>query len=192
MASLLRLAQKIDSANRALARAVAWLLVGMVLVGAYNALARYFERSVDMRLSSNALLELQWYLFSLVFLLGAPYALRRSDHVRVDVLYAGLPNQGRYWIDLIGGLLLLVPFCVFAVGISFHFVADSWSENEMSNDPGGLPRWPLKTVVPAAFFLLLLQGVSEIIKRIAVLRGVSPEQAGLEEPAETAGQEEVA
>jgi len=164
----------------------------MVLVGAYNALARYFERSVDMRLSSNALLELQWYLFSLVFLLGAPYALRRADHVRVDVLYAGLPKQGRYWIDLVGGIVLLVPFCVFGVWISYHFVADSWAENEMSHDPGGLARWPLKTVVPLAFALLCLQGFSEIIKRIALLRGVSPEQAGLDEPPDTTGQEEVA
>ena len=130
--------------------------------------------------------------FSLVFLLGAPYALRRADHVRVDVLYAGLPKQGRYWIDLVGGIVLLVPFCVFGVWISYHFVADSWAENEMSNDPGGLARWPLKTVVPLAFALLCLQGLSEIIKRIALLRGVSPEQAGLDEPPETSGQEEVA
>ena len=192
MATLLRLALGIDRTNRAMARAVAWLLVLMVLVGAYNALARYIEHDVDLRLSSNALLELQWYLFSLVFLLGAPYALRRSDHVRVDVLYSGLPARGRHWIDLLGGVLLLIPFCVFAVWISFDFVADSWSEREMSNDPGGLPRWPLKAIVPLAFLLLLLQGLSEIIKRFAVLRGTPPRQAGLEEAPTPDEQEEVA
>lgn len=189
MRGLLRLAERIDRVNRVVARAVAWLLLLMVLVGAYNAVARYLERDAGLRLSSNALLELQWYLFSLVFLLGAPWALRRGDHVRVDVLYGGLPARGRHWIDLLGGLLFLIPFCAFAVWISYDFVADSWVEREMSNDPGGLPRWPLKPVVPLAFALILLQGVSEVVKRLAVLRGAPPHDAGLEEAPAAADEE---
>ena len=181
MRALLAFSFAVDRHNRRVARAVAWLLLVMVLVGAFNAVARWGERDLGLALSSNALLELQWYLFSLVFLLGAPYALRRSDHVRVDVLYGGLPARGRHWIDLLGGLLLLLPFCLFAVVVSLEFVADSWAEREMSSDPGGLPRWPLKAVVPVAFLLILLQGVSEVLKRLALLRGATPEEVGLDE-----------
>lgn len=173
----------IDRLNRRVARAVAWLLLVMVLVGAYNAIARYCERDLGLHLSSNALLETQWYLFSLAFLLGAPYALRAGDHVRVDVLYGGLPARGRHWIDLCGALLFVIPFCAFSIWFSLRFVADSWTENEMSNDPGGLPRWPLKPVVPLAFLLILLQGVSEAVKRIALLRGATAAEVGLDEPA---------
>lgn len=178
----LRVASAIDEVNRRLGRGVAWLTLWMVLVGAYNAIARSFERELGLRLSSNALLELQWYLFSLVFLLGAPWALRAGAHVRVDVIYGGHSVRGRAWIDLVGGLVLLAPFCVFAIQVSWPFVVDSWREGEMSNDPGGLPRWPLKPFVPLAFALLLAQGISEVIKRIAILRGMSSEEVGLEEP----------
>lgn len=182
MRTLLGLSRGIDRLNRALGRGVAWLLVVMVAIGAFNAIARYSQRYTELQLSSNAWLELQWYLFSLVFLLGAPWALRRGDHVRVDVLYGGLPERGRWWIDLVGGVVFLIPFCVFAIWISIDFVVDSWVEGEMSNDPGGLPRWPLKPVVPIAFGLILLQGISEICKRVALLRGATPEEVGLHEP----------
>ena len=188
MRKLLALAHWTDRLNRRIARAVAWLLLAMVLIGAFNAVARYCERDLGLSLSSNALLELQWYLFSLVFLLGAPHALRCGDHVRVDVLYGGLPERGRWWIDLLGGLLFLVPFCGFSIWISFDFVADSWAEREMSNDPGGLPRWPLKAVVPLAFALLLLQGCAEIVKRAALLAGVAPGAVRLAETADADGQ----
>jgi len=181
MALLLRIAQRIDGLSRRLGRAVAWLTLVMVLVGAYNALARYLERDLGLQLSSNAYVELQWYLFSLVFLLGAPYTLRCDRHVRVDVIYGGHPPLAKAWIDLVGGLLLLLPFCAFAIWASTDFVLDSWSQREVSPDPGGLPRYPLKTVVPIAFFLLGLQGISEIIKRLAIIRGMSPEAVGLKE-----------
>lgn len=177
MRRLLQLCTLVDRLNRAVARGVAWLLLLMVLVGAGNAVSRY-----AFALPSNALLELQWYLFSLAFLLGAPYALRRSDHVRVDVLSSGLPERGRWWLDLVGGLVLLIPFCAFTILISRDFVLDSWAERETSNDPGGLPRWPLKPFVPLAFLLLLLQGLAEVVRRIALLRGVPPAAAGLDAP----------
>jgi TRAP-type mannitol/chloroaromatic compound transport system permease small subunit len=189
MHRLLAFAHWTDRLNRRLARGVAWLLLVMVLVGAYNAVARWCERDLGLALSSNALLELQWYLFSLVFLLGAPYALRRGDHVRVDVLYGGLPQRGRWCIDLCGGLLFLIPFCAFSIWISIDFVADSIADNERSNDPGGLLRWPLKLVVPFAFLLLLLQGVAEVVKRLALLRGASPADVHLDEPPDTPADE---
>ncbi len=192
MRTLLGVSRGIDRLNRGLGRAVAWLLLVMVAIGAYNAIARWSEKYTGVPLSSNAWLELQWYLFSLVFLLGAPWALRRGDHVRVDVIYGGLPERGRWWIDLFGTLIFLIPFCIFAVWISIDFVADSWAEGEMSNDPGGLPRWPLKPVVPIAFLLILLQGVSELCKRVALLRGATPTEAGLVEPDDSREPEEVA
>ncbi len=179
MQALLRLAGWIDRFHRTVAAGTAWLLVLMIAVGAYNAVARYVERGVGLRLSSNALLELQWYLFSLAFLLGAPYALRCGDHVRVDVISGGLPPRGRWWLDLLGTMLLLVPFCAAAIWLSIPFVAESFAMREGSSDPGGLPRWPLKPVVPLAFALVLLQGLAEAVRRWAWLRGSAPpDEAG--------------
>ncbi len=173
MHRLLSVAARIDACNRAVGRAVGWLLLVMVLVGAYNAVARYLERDAGLQLSSNALSELQWYLFGLSFLLGAPYALQKGAHVRVDVLYSGLSQKTQHVIDLLGALLFLIPACACAVWLSADFVVDSWHEQEWSNDPGGLPRYPVKPAVPLAFALLLLQGVSESIKRWAAIRGAA-------------------
>lgn len=180
MARLLAFSAAVDRFSRRLSHAVSWLLLAMVLIGAFNAAARYAERDLGTRIASNALLELQWYLFSIAFLLGAPYALRSGAHVRVDVLYSGLPARGRHWIDLIGTAVLLVPFCVFSIWVSLDFVAGSIREGEVSSDPGGLPRWPLKAVVPLAFALILLQGLAEAVRRIAVLRGALPHHDDLE------------
>ena len=188
----LRLSRLIDALNRLLARIMGWALLGMVLVGAYNAIARSLEKELGLELSSNAYIEAQWYLFSLVFLLGAPYALRANAHVRVDVLYGEHSRRGKAWTDLVGSVLFLIPFCLFAVWISWDFVANSIAVFEQSPDPGGLPRWPLKLVVPCAFALLCLQGVSEAVKRVAFLRGMSAEEVGLEEPALVQRDEEVA
>ena len=173
MQRLLAIAARIDVWNARISRAVGWLLLVMVLVGAYNAVARYLERDAGLQLSSNALLELQWYLFGLAFLFGAPHALKLGAHVRVDVLYGGLSERLRHHIDLWGSVLLLIPSCACAVWLSADFAIDSWRGDEWSNDPGGLPRWPIKPAIPLAFALLLLQGVSEAIKRWAVLRGAA-------------------
>ena len=183
MQAALRLSRLIDALNRRLARVMGWALLGMVLVGAYNAIARSLEKELGLGLSSNAYIEAQWYLFSLVFLLGAPYALRANAHVRVDVLYGEHSQRGKAWTDLVGSVLFLIPFCLFAIWISWDFVGNSIAIAEVSPDPGGLPRWPLKLVVPIAFGLLGLQGLSEVVKRVAFLRGMSPEDLGLEEPA---------
>ena len=189
MDAALRLSKLIDSLNRVIARAMGWALFLMVLVGAYNAIARSLEKELGLSLSSNAYIEAQWYLFSLVFLLGAPYALRSNAHVRVDVLYGEHPARGKAWTDLIGGVLFLIPFCLFAIWISWDFVSNSIEVRELSPDPGGLPRWPLKLVVPVAFGLLCLQGISEVVKRVAILRGMSAEEVGLDEPS-LAGRDE--
>ncbi|MCH2102527.1 MAG: TRAP transporter small permease subunit [Planctomycetes bacterium] len=182
MDAALRLSKLIDSLNRVIARAMGWALFLMVLVGAYNAIARSLEKELGLSLSSNAYIEAQWYLFSLVFLLGAPYALRSNAHVRVDVLYGEHPARGKAWTDLIGGVLFLIPFCLFAIWISWDFVSNSIAVGELSPDPGGLPRWPLKLVVPISFALLCLQGASEVVKRAAFLCGRSADEIGLEEP----------
>ena len=180
MAALLRLAQTIDACNRVISRLVGWMLLVMVLLGAYNAVARYLERDAGLQLSSNALTELQWYLFGVAFLLGAPFALQKGAHVRVDVLYGGLTERTQLRVDFWGAVMFLIPSCACAVWLSLDFVANSWSELEWSNDPGGLPRYPIKAVIPLGFGLLLLQGASEAIKRAAILNGdVTAQQLGV-------------
>jgi TRAP-type mannitol/chloroaromatic compound transport system permease small subunit len=140
----------------AIARAA---LLLMVLMGAYNAVARYVGRAVGIQLSSNAFIEAQWYLFSLVFLLGSAYALKRGDHVRVDVLYSRFGERGQAWVNLLGSLLLLLPFTLFGLVVSWPAVLHSWQLLEGSPDPGGLPRYPIKTFVLIGFALLFLQGL---------------------------------
>lgn len=171
MRRLHRLAAGIDTLNRRIGAAIRWLSLIMVLLGAYNALARWATRYLDVSLASNAYLDLQWYLFSLIFLLGAAYGLEQDAHVRVDVLYSRLSEKGRAWIDLAGSLLFLLPFCVLMLWVSWPAVVSSWAIREDSPDPGGLVRYPIKTVLLICFVLLFLQGVSQIVKQVTILRG---------------------
>ncbi len=170
----LGLSASIDRFTVRTGKLVSWLAVIMVLIASYNAIVRYAGRFLGLNLSSNAYIEAQWYLFSLIFLLGAAYALQQDAHVRVDVLFGRLSPRARTWINVLGTVLLLVPFCIFLLWTSWPVVANSWRVREVSPDPGGLPRWPLKAVIPICFVLLLLQGVSELIKEIARLRGLHP------------------
>jgi len=167
----LQWADRIDRFNEWLGRGLYWLTLGMVGVGAFNALARYLDPYTGLSLSSNTWIELQWYLFSLVFLLGAAYTLKHDDHVRVDVLYSQLSRRGQAWINLFGTVLFLVPFCVVVLWMSVPFVSSSWAVLEQSSDPGGLPRYPIKTAIPLALLFVLLQGIALIIRETAVLRG---------------------
>ena len=176
MSTWLRLAHGIDRVNERIGRAVYWLGLLMVLIGTFNAAARYLGRYLGVNLSSNAYIELQWYMFSLIFLLGAAYTLKQDAHVRVDVLYTRLSERARAWIDVLGLLLFLIPFSILAIWASWPSVRNSWAILETSPDPGGLPRYPIKTMIPLAFLLLILQGIAEAIKRIAFLRGVAPEE----------------
>ena len=156
----------VDRLNRRIGRAAAWLGLLMVLLGAASAIAGSMDSFVDARLSFVALDEAQWYLFSLMFLFAAPWALSEDAHVRVDVLYGRHGARGRAWTNLLGGVLLLVPFCVYAVVVTVPAAAESFRVREMSPDAGGLARWPLKLCVPVAFALLALQGVALVVRSV--------------------------
>lgn len=179
---LLRLARAIDRLNERLGRWVVWLSLVMVLVGSFNAIARYVGPRLDLQLSSNAYIELQWYLFSLVFLLAGAYTLKHDRHVRVDVFYARLSSRWQAWIDLAGTLVFLIPFSIVGLWVSWPAVRASWSILEGSPDPGGLARYPIKTVILIAFALLLAQGLAEVVRRVAFLRGEIAEPAPRHEP----------
>jgi len=186
MAFLGRASRLIDALNDRIGAGIRWLALIMVLLGAYNAVARYLTRWVGVSLSSNAYLDLQWYFFSLIFLLGAAYGLRRDVHVRVDVLYSRLSARGRAWIDLAGSVLFLLPFSVLMLVVSWPAVRNSWAVHETSPDPGGLPRYPIKTVILLSFVLLVLQGFSQIVKQVEILRAprgeIGPSAVGAEAP----------
>lgn len=178
----LRVTAGIDRLSDRIGRVASWLALAMVLIGAFNAIARYLGRFMGVQLSSNAWLELQWYLFSLLFLLGAAHALRHDAHVRVDVLFARLSDRARAWINLLGTVLLLLPFCIFMLVVSWPTVRNSWGIREVSSDPGGLPRYPLKSVILVCFALLLLQGIAELIREVAALRGKAPSEHDVPHP----------
>ena len=169
MNGLDRLSHFIDAVSDRLGQLVGWLTLLMVCLGAFNAIARYAGRFTGVNLSSNAYLELQWYMFSLIFLLGAAHTLQRDQHVRVDVLYGQLSHRGKARIDLAGGILFLIPFCIFGLVMCWPAVRNSWLVWEISPDPGGLPRYPIKTAMLLCFVLLLFQGLSETIKRFRIL-----------------------
>ena len=178
---LLRMSRVIDRCTGGLGRLTGWVTLAMVLVGSYNSIVRYLGRYIGWQLSSNAYLELQWYLFSLVFLLGASYTLQQNRHVRVDVLYGRVAPRTRAWIDLIGTLVLLLPFSVFALYVSWPSVRNSWQVREISPDPGGLLRYPIKSAILVGFALLILQGLSIAIRQVAFLRGELPDDEIAEE-----------
>lgn len=161
----------IDWTTSRMGRFVSWLVLVMILIGAYNAIVRYLGRFTGTSLSSNLYLELQWYLFSLIFLLGAGYALKENAHVRVDVVYGRLERRAQAWINVIGSVFMLIPFCVFVLWVSWPAIRNSWAIRELSPDPGGLPRYPLKSVILVCFVLLLAQGVAELVKEVRILRG---------------------
>lgn len=164
----------VDRTNARIGKVAAWLGLLMVLIGAGNALGGYLEPMVGRRLSLVALDEAQWYLFSILFLLAAPWALAENAHVRVDVLYGRWGDRGKAWTDLIGSLVLLLPFCIFAVWVVTPSAIESFRVRETSPDAGGLVRWPLRFVAPAAFSFLALQGLAGIVRAIHVLRSRDP------------------
>jgi TRAP-type mannitol/chloroaromatic compound transport system permease small subunit len=170
MHSLLRLSAVIDRITVAIGHAVSWLILAAVLISAGNAAVR---KAFDI--SSNAWLELQWYLFSAVFLLAASYTLQRDDHIRIDVVSSMLPRPVRNWIDLFGHCFMLLPFVLLMIYHAIPFVLTSYRQQEVSSNAGGLIVWPAKALILAGFLLLAMQGVSEIIKRVAIMRGIIPD-----------------
>jgi TRAP-type mannitol/chloroaromatic compound transport system permease small subunit len=172
MNGLLKFSSLVDRVNERIGRAASWLTLFAVIVCTVNALVRY---SINM--SSNAWLEMQWYLNSGMFLLVAAYALKINAHVRIDVINGKLSPRTQAWIDVIGGLFFLLPACLIIAWYSWPSLVNSWQIQEMSSDHGGLIRWPMRLLIPVAFVLLSLQGISEVIKRIAFLSGRVPPAA---------------
>lgn len=166
---LLNLSAWIDRGSEALGWLTCGLTLIMVAIGAYNAITRYLGQFIGTNLSSNRYIEVQWYLFSLIFLFGAPYVLKRAAHVRVDILYSRLSQKWKAWIDLVGTLILLLPMCIVIIWYSYPAVVNSWKVLEQSSDPNGLPRYPLRTAIVVAIALLAIQAVSEVIKQVAIL-----------------------
>lgn len=173
MKALLEVSKLIDRITGGVGKLTAWLTLAMVLAAALNALARWADarQMFGTQLSSNAFIDTQWYLFSLVFLLGAGYALRNDAHVRVDVLSSRLSRRTRAWIDVAGIVLFLIPFSALVIWLSWPAIETSWRIREQSPDPGGLPRYPIKLALPLGLGLLIVQSLSELIKRVAFATG---------------------
>jgi len=170
MKQLLALSRAIDFVNERIGRLVYWLILVMVLVSAGNAVSRY-----ALSMASNAWLELQWYLFAAVFLLCAGYTLLHNEHIRIDIISARFPRRTQTWIDIFGTVFFLLPIATYLMWSSWPVFMNAWTSGEISGSAGGLIRWPARLLVPAGFFLLTLQGVSELIKRIAYLQGLIPD-----------------
>jgi len=167
---LLRLSAYIDALSERVGHLSYWLILVAVLVSTGNAVVRY-----AFNMSSNAWLEIQWYLFSAVFLFCAGYALLHNQHVRIDVISGHLSRRARAWIDLLGALFFLLPMAVAIMWMSWPVFVQAWELNEVSSSAGGLTVWPARLMVPVGFFLLILQGISELIKRVAFLLGLIPD-----------------
>lgn len=172
MHKLLHLSRIIDQSNHYLGRFISWLALVMIGVGTWNVIGRYIGRTVGQNLSSNALLETQWYIFDIIFLLGAAYTLKQNDHVRVDVIQSRLNFKYKALVDLLGTVFFLIPVCVMIIFYSWGAISQSWTIGELSPDPGGLPRYPIKALIIVSFVLLIIQGISEIIKSWAIFRGI--------------------
>jgi TRAP-type mannitol/chloroaromatic compound transport system permease small subunit len=160
------LSRLIDSVNEKIAGIVNWALLAAVIICAGNALVRY-----TFNYSSNSWLEIQWYLYATIFMLASAYTLRRDEHVRIDVIAGRFSKRTQVWLDLLGFLFFLMPVCLLILWYGIPFAMISVQSQEMSSNAGGLIVWPAKLLVPLGFLLLVLQGVSEIIKRIAFLTG---------------------
>lgn len=163
---MLAVAKAIDAVNTRIGKLIAWLVVLAILISATNAIIR---KAFDM--SSNAWLEAQWILFGVVFLLCAPWTLILNEHIRIDIVSSRFSKRLRDWIDVLGHLFFLFPTCLIVMYTGWPFFFRSFALNEQSLNAGGLPQWPAKFLVPFAFTLLFIQGISELIKRIAIMRG---------------------
>jgi TRAP-type mannitol/chloroaromatic compound transport system permease small subunit len=168
--ALLPVSQGIDALNRRLGRWAAWLIFAAVVVSSVNAVVRkVFDTS------SNSWLELQWVLFSTVFLLCSPWTLLSNEHIRIDIVNHQLPKRVRDWIDLIGHAFFLLPLTIIMTLLGIPFFLSSWGVGEQSFSAGGLPQWPAKSLVTIGFALLFLQGISELVKRASVMRSLIPD-----------------
>ncbi len=169
MNALLSLSRIIDGINERVGKTTMWLILIVVVISAGNAVYRYVLND-----SSNGLLEIQWYMFSAVFLLMAGYVFKRNEHIRIDIIAGRLSARSQNWIDVFGIVVFMLPMVILTMTLSWPVFMNAWVSNETSPNPGGLIRWPVRLLMPIGFFLLLLQGLSELIKRIAFLTGKGP------------------
>lgn len=169
MKFLLQFSRLVDAISEAVGRAAIWLVLVVVLISAGNAVSRF-----AFNMSSNAWLEIQWYLFSGIFLLCAAYVLKKNEHIRIDVIAGRLSERGQNWIDVFGFLVFLLPMALIIAWLSWPVFMNAWHSGEISPSPGGLIRWPVRLLVPVGFALLILQAISELIKRVAFLTGQGP------------------
>ena len=177
MLTLLRFSQLIDGMNEQISRLANWMIILSCLISAGNAMIRY---AFDM--SSNGWLEAQWYMFAIAVMFGAAFTLKRNEHVRVDLLYMLMSDRAKLWLDVVGGILFLLPMCILLGWLSWPFFMQSYAVLEDSSNAGGLIRWPIKLVMPLGFGLLALQGIAEIIKAAGALRGYVQIEAKYERP----------
>ena len=177
MTLLLRLSRAIDWVNAQFGVVANGLVLLACLISAANALSRYL-----FNVSSNGWLEIQWYMFGGMVLLGAPYTLRKNEHVRVDLIYGMVTERTRLWIDVVCGCLFLLPICTILSWFTWLWFLESWRINEASSNAGGLARWPVKLLLPVGFVLMALQGISEIIKRIASIGRLNGDSFTYEKP----------
>jgi TRAP-type mannitol/chloroaromatic compound transport system permease small subunit len=167
--ALLGFSRAVDRLNAAVGKATIWLVLIVVVISAGNAVVRY-----GFDWSSNALLEIQWYLFSAIFLLCAGYVLEKNEHIRIDVIFGRFSPRTQNWIDVFGFLAFFLPMVALTLWLSWPVFMNAWTSGEMSANPGGLVRWPVRLLLPVGFLLLLLQGFAELIKRVAFLSGNGP------------------
>ena len=177
MRPLLALSAGVDLLNEKIGNVCNLLVLGACVVSAGNAMIRY-----AFGFSSNGWLEMQWYMFAILVMFGASYTFKRNEHVRVEIFYLFLTERGQLWLDLIGTLFFLIPSCLLLSYLSWPFFMQSYAVGEISSNAGGLIRWPIKIVVPVGLVLLALQGVSEVIKRIAALQNLVTIDAKYERP----------
>lgn len=170
MQALLKVSKAVDWLNSQVGKHVIWLILASTVISAVNAAVRK-----AFNVSSNAYLEVQWYLFAASFLLASAYTLLNGEHVKIDVIYSRWSKRVQIWIDLLGFTFFLLPFCAAVLWFSIPFFLQGYRSNELSPSAGGLILWPVYAMMPLGFFLLLLQGISELIKRIAFLQGLIPD-----------------
>ena len=170
MRALLKFSGAVDWLNTQVGKWVLWLILGSTVISGINAAVRKAFNT-----SSNAYLEVQWYLFAGAFLLAAGYTLLQGEHVKIDVVTSHLSKRTQIWIDILGFAFFLTPMCLVVLYFGIPFFLQGYRSGEMSSNAGGLIRWPVYALMPAGFFLLLLQGLSELVKRIAFLRGLIPD-----------------
>ena len=175
MAPLLAASRQIDRFNEAIGKSMRWLVLAAVLISAGNAIVRKV-----FSIGSNSLLEIQWYLFAAVFMLGGGYAFLRNVHVRIDFVSSKLSKRTNTIIDILGIVIFLIPLCLILINLSWPLFVSTWNSGEMSSNAGGLIRWPVMMLIPLGFGLLLLQAFSELTKRFAFLKGLIPEPFSVE------------